>query len=129
MCVTVYLCACNAQPAVFNAVPEGFNPDYQEYKVTESPSQPSLTLSVHTQTHKSPHSCFPFFNLSHTRLHTQKGGWRIGKGWALVGLSSRGCCVSRNKASSWLVCLKQTMSPHGCDSTRCVKTSDQPHSA
>lgn len=42
MCVKLCLCACNAQPAVFNAVPEGFNPDYQEYKVTESPSQLSL---------------------------------------------------------------------------------------
>lgn len=46
VCVSVYLCVSNAQPVVFNAVPEGFNPDYQEYKVTESPSQPGLAYRL-----------------------------------------------------------------------------------
>lgn len=72
VCVSVYLCACNAQPAVFNAVPEGFNPDYQEYKVTESPSQPGLAyrlLHTHTHTHALP---FPLSILfTHTRTHKQ----------------------------------------------------------
>lgn len=34
--IYVCICVCTSQSAVFNAVPEGFNPDYQEHKVTES---------------------------------------------------------------------------------------------
>lgn len=66
-CMCVYLCACNAQPVVFNAVPEGFNPDYQTYKSLSLGLACSL---VHTHTHtRTPNThCFSYGPVSDSPL-------------------------------------------------------------
>ncbi len=118
------MCACNAQPAVFNAVPEGFNPDYQEYKVTESPSQLGLGYRlVHTHAHTLLALSFPlsvpFF--THTHTHTM--------GVPALDYPLGGAVYPDRTRHPVGAFSKQTQPPHGCSSPCCVKTSDQLHSA
>lgn len=93
MCMCACVCVCDVWPSVFNTVPEGFNPDYQKYKVTES-SQLNSALSALTSTH----AIVFWFSVHHTHTHTFKS--RV---W--VRLSSRRRCVLSDKDPSQLVHL------------------------